>query len=109
MSLVRLADYSPAPFVLDRTDLTVQIFEDHSLVAASLQCRPNPAGTPGPMQLCGEGLELLELRLDGAPLAPDAYRLEPGALVLLAPPQRPFQLDSLVRIHPETNSSLEGL
>ena len=109
MSLVRLADYSPAPFVLDRTDLTVQIFEDHSLVAASLQCRPNPAGTPGPMQLCGEGLELLELRLDGAPLAPDAYRLEPGALVLLAPPQRPFQLESLVRIHPETNSSLEGL
>lgn len=109
MSLVRLADYSPAPFGLDRTDLTVQIFEDHSLVAASLQCRPNPAGTPGPMHLCGEGLELLELRLDGELLAPDAYRLEPGALVLLAPPQRPFQLESLVRIHPETNSSLEGL
>ena len=109
MSLVRLADYSPAPFVLDRTDLTVQIFEDHSLVAARLQCRPNPVGTPGPMQLCGEGLELLELRLDGAPLAPDAYQFEPGALVLLAPPQRPFQLESLVRIHPETNSSLEGL
>jgi len=106
---VRLADYSPAPFVLDRTDLTVQLFDDHSLVAASLECRPNPAGSSGPFHLCGEGLELLELRLDGAPLGPDAYRLEPGALVLLAPPQRPFRLESLVRIHPETNSSLEGL
>ena len=34
--------------------------------------------------LCGVGLELLELRLDGELLAPHAYRLEPGGLVLLA-------------------------
>jgi aminopeptidase N len=95
--------------VLDRTDLTVQIFEDHTLVAASLHCRPNPLATPGPMQLCGEGLELLQLSLDGVALSSAEYRLEPGGLVLLDPPQRPFQLESLVRIHPETNSSLEGL
>ncbi len=109
VTLVRLADYRPAPVLLDRTDLTVQIFEGFTLVAASLHCRPNPAAPPGPLRLGGEGLELLELRLDGADLAPEAYRFEPGALVLLAPPQRPFRLESLVRIHPETNSSLEGL
>ena len=112
MTLVRLADYSPAPYLLDRTDLTLQIFDGYSLVAASLQCKPNPASEldpPGPLRLCGEGLELLELRLDGLALPPSAYRLEPGGLVLLEPPLRPFQLDSLVRIQPETNSSLEGL
>ena len=109
MTLVRLADYSPASYLLDRTDLTVQIFDGDSLVAASLEFRPNPEATPGALHLCGEGLELLELRLDGELLAPDAYQLEPGSLVLLDPPQRPFRLESLVRIHPETNSSLEGL
>jgi len=109
VSLVRLADYSPAPYGLDRTDLTVQIFDGFSLVTASLECRPNLAATPGAMHLCGEGLELLDLRLDGELLAAEAYELEPGSLVLLNPPQRPFRLDSLVRIQPETNSSLEGL
>ncbi len=109
MTLVRLADYTPAPYLLDRTDLTVQIFAGHSLVAASLHCRPNPAATPGPLRLCGEGLELLELRLEGAELAAADYRIEPGALVLLEPPARAFRLESLVRIQPETNSALEGL
>ena len=109
MTLVRLADYRPSPYLLERTDLTVQIFDGYSLVAASLHCKPNPAVAPGPLRLCGEGLDLLKLRLDGSDLPPSAYRLEPGALVLLDPPLRPFQLDSLVRIQPETNSSLEGL
>ncbi|MEY2749790.1 MAG: aminopeptidase, partial [Cyanobacteriota bacterium] len=109
MASVRLADYRPAPCLIAHTDLQVRLYADHTLVAATLQLEPNPAATPGPLTLRGEELELLELQLDGAPLAATAYRMEPGALVLLEPPARPFALRSLVRIHPETNSSLEGL
>ena len=109
MATVRLADYRPAPCLIERTDLRVQLFADHSLVEAELAFTPNPAGEPGPLELRGEELELLELALDGEALPGAAYRLEPGRLVLLHPPARPFQLRSRVRLHPETNTTLEGL
>ena len=109
MATVHLADYRPAPCLISRTQLRFQLFADHTLVEAELQLEPNPAAQPGPLELRGEVLELLELELDGSPLAAEAIRQEPGLLVLLDPPRRPFRLRSLVRIHPETNTSLEGL
>ena len=80
MALVRLADYRPAPYLLDRTDLTVQLFADHTEVVAQLAFRPNPAagsvgGAPEPLVLQGVDLELVELRLDGRLLEPAAYQL----------------------------------
>jgi aminopeptidase N len=109
MTTVRLADYRPAPQLLERTDLTVQIHADHTEVRARLAFRPNPAGEPGPLHLRGLELELLELCLDGEPLAATAYGLDGDGLLLADPPQRPFVLESWVRIHPETNTTLEGL
>ena len=114
MATVRLADYSPAPFLIPEIALTVQLFADHSLVEAVLSVCPNPAATspaalPLPLELRAEALELLELRLDGQLLAPVAWCHEAGRVLLLQPPARPFQLRTLVRIHPETNTSLEGL
>jgi aminopeptidase N len=113
MATVRLADYRPAPCLIGHTALTVQLFADHTLVEAELHCSPNPAAAAGegpePLELRGEALELLELLLDGEPLPAEAFRQELGRLLLLAPPPRPFVLRSRVRIHPETNTSLEGL
>ena len=109
MATVRLADYRPAPCLIAHTNLVVQLFADHSLVEAELQLQPNPAAEPGPLQLQGVELELLSLELDGIPLDPTAYQLEPERLVLLDPPLRPFCLRSRVRLHPHTNTSLEGL
>ena len=110
MPTVRLADYRPAPYLLERTDLTVQLFADHTLVQARLAFSPNPAASAlGPLELQGVDLELLDLQLDGEPLAPGAYQLDGAGLRLLAPPREAFVLESRVRIHPETNTTLEGL
>jgi aminopeptidase N len=110
MPTVRLADYRPAPYLLERTDLTVQLFADHTLVQARLAFSPNPvASALGPVELQGVDLELLDLQLDGEPLAPGAYQLDGAGLRLLAPPREAFVLESWVRIHPETNTTLEGL
>ena len=109
MTTVRLADYRPAPYLLERTDLQVQLFADHSVVDAALSFVPNPAAEPGPLQLQGVDLELLQLRLDGEPLDPAGYQVDGAGLQLLAPPSRPFVLQSRVRLHPETNTTLEGL
>ena len=109
MATVHLADYRPAPQLLERTDLTVALHADHALVDARLAFRPNPASEPGPLLLQGVGLQLLELQLNGQPLAPGAYQLNDGQLLIPEPPAEPFVLSSRVRIHPHSNSSLEGL
>ena len=109
MPLVRLADYRPAPYLLERTDLTVQLHSGHTEVLAQLAFVPNPLAQPGPLVLQGVDLELLELRLDGELLPAEAFELSADQLVITQPPAGVFQLQSRVRIHPETNSTLEGL
>jgi len=109
MTTVRLADYRPAPQVLERTDLTVHLGADATEVEARLTFRPNPGVAAAPLRLEGVGLELIELRLDGSLLPNDAYQLVDGGLIISHPPAEPFQLGSRVRIHPETNTTLEGL
>ena len=109
MPLVRLADYRPAPYLLERTDLTVQLHSGHTEVLARLAFLPNSLAQPGPLVLQGVDLELLELRLDGELLPAEAFELSADQLVIDQPPAGAFQLQSRVRIHPETNSTLEGL
>ena len=109
MATVRLADYRPSPFLLSRTDLTLQLHDDHVLVIAELAFTPNPGVEPGPLLLRGVDLETQELSLDGEGLPPEAFSLEPGALVLHGPPARPFRFGSRVRIEPQRNTTLEGL
>jgi aminopeptidase N len=110
MAAVRLADYRPAPFLLERTDLTVQLFESHALVLARLAFLPNPQASAGQaLELMGVDLELEELLLDGSPLPAAAMERQNDRLLLLDPPQRPFLLTSRVRIKPQTNTTLEGL
>ena len=55
MAAVRLADYRPAPYLLERTDLTVRLFQDHALVEAALAFRPNPAAGAPPSAAHGRG------------------------------------------------------
>ena len=116
MAIVRLADYRPAPYLLERTDLTVRLFADHAQVAARLAFEPNPAAEgadgrtpPGPLVLEGVELELLSLAVDGEPLAPERYTHTPTRLVIAEPPERPFVLTSEVRLDPAANTILEGL
>ena len=106
----RLSDYSPPEFLIDRTDLHFDLRPGRTEVRAALSLRANPA-YPRPaseLRLHGEGLELLELALDGRALAPGEYRLEEGALVIPGVPEA-FELHSRVAIHPEDNTALEGL
>ncbi|MFN9531093.1 MAG: aminopeptidase N [Cyanobacteriota bacterium] len=111
MPLVRRGDYRPAPYLVPRTDLTVQLFGDHAVVESCLDLAPNPlaAQDSQSLQLQGVDLHLLELLLDGREVHPEAYALTAEGLTLFSPPQQPFQLTSRVRIEPQSNTSLEGL
>ena len=76
---IRLADYEPPAFLIDRVDLAFALGEDTTTVRARLGVRRNPeAAEQGtPLKLDGEEMELVSLALDGAALGENRYRLEP--------------------------------
>ncbi len=107
---IYLKDYQAPEYLIDETHLTFELFEDHTLVHAQLVMRRNPergAGLP-PLVLDGQQLELLSLSLDDRPLAAADYQLSDSHLTL-QPASARFVIDSIVRIHPESNTALEGL
>nr|WP_313407105.1 aminopeptidase N [Pseudomonas sp.] len=107
---IYLKDYQVPDYLIDETHLTFELFEDHSLVHAQLVMRRNPeagAGLPK-LVLDGQQLELLELKLDDRELGAADYTLTDSHLSL-QPTQERFVVDSSVRIHPESNTALEGL
>jgi aminopeptidase N len=108
--MIYLKDYQAPEYLIDETHLTFELFDDHSLVHAQLVMRRNPergAGLP-PLVLDGQLLELLSVKLGDAELSAADYQLTPDHLTL-HPTAESFTVDTSVRIHPETNTALEGL
>ncbi|MDP3978113.1 MAG: aminopeptidase N [Pseudomonas sp.] len=108
--MIYLKDYQAPDYLIDETHLTFELFEDHTLVHAQLVMRRNPAAGAGlpVLVLDGQQLELLSLSLDGQELSPADYQLSASHLSL-QPKSASFVIDSSVRIHPESNTALEGL
>jgi aminopeptidase N len=107
---VRLQDYRPPDWLVDTVDLDVALHPSATRVRATLRLRPNPqAAAPAPLVLEGDGLTLVSLALDGAPLAADRYRAEPDRLAIAQPPQRAFDLTIETLVDPSANSQLMGL
>src|ERR1700712_738180 len=108
--MIYLKDYQAPEYLIDETHLTFELFDDHSLVHAQLVVRRNPqrgAGFP-PLVLDGQLLELLSVKLADVDLAEGDYQLTPDSLTV-QPDCATFTLDTSVKIHPETNTALEGL
>lgn len=108
--VIYLKDYQAPEYLIDETHLTFELFEDHSLVHAQLVMRRNPergAGLP-PLVLDGQHLELLSVQLDDQALAAGDYQLDDDSLTVHPKAER-FTLDTSVKIHPESNTALEGL
>ncbi|WP_339411980.1 aminopeptidase N [Pseudomonas sp. EA_35y_Pfl2_R5] len=108
--MIYLKDYQAPDYLIDETHLTFELFEDHTLVHAQLVMRRNPAAGAGlpPLVLDGQQLELLSVALDDRELSAGDYQLNDSHLTL-QPTSASFVIDSSVRIHPESNTALEGL
>ncbi|MBX9932783.1 MAG: aminopeptidase N [Methylobacterium sp.] len=109
-SPIRLEDYRPSDFLIDRVSLDVALHPTETRVLAVLSLRPNPEGrAEAPLILDGEDLVLTGLDLDGQPLAPDSHEVDSASLTILHPPQGPFTLRIATRINPSANTKLMGL
>ncbi|MGD9670028.1 MAG: aminopeptidase N [Hyphomicrobiaceae bacterium] len=108
---IRLKDYQPPEYLIDKVDLDFRLDPTRTRVRARLDLRPNPAiKTHGPLRLDGEQLELDQIRLDGSELGLKTdYDLTNVGLTLKAPPPKPFRLEIVTYIDPEANKALQGL
>jgi aminopeptidase N len=104
---VRLSDYQPPDYLIDEIALVFSLAPEATLVAARSHVRRSGAEAI-PLVLNGERLDLQSIAIDGEPLGENEYRLEPGRLIVNAPPAS-FRLDIVTRISPATNTHLEGL
>jgi aminopeptidase N len=107
---VRLQDYRPPDWLVETVALDVSLDPKATRVRAILQLKPNPAAeTPAALMLDGDGLTLVSLKLDGAPLAPGQYAATPDSLTIAQPPRQPFRLEIETVVDPSANTQLMGL
>ncbi len=107
---IKLADYSEPNYLIDDTRLDVKIFAEYTDVVAQLTMRlnPNVAVKDIPLELVGADLSLLSLAVDGVKISDDCYSVSGEELTIYSVPEH-FTLTIETRIHPQNNTSLEGL
>jgi aminopeptidase N len=112
------ADYKAPDYLIPAVELhfALGVGEEHTIVTGSLSCeRVGAAGAP--LVLDGEGLNLLQLTINGAPVAKDMYTItaETNASTTLTisgavlPVSATFTVETTVEIFPEANHQGDGL
>ena len=104
-------DYAPYPYRLPQVRLEFDLAAESTRVRSELRFEPAPDTAPGtPLVLQGEDLELVEVRLDGRPLAADEYQMGDGTLSLIPPGHgKPFTIGVVSLCRPADNTTLMGL
>ncbi len=104
-SKIHLKDYRPPSFDVETVDLDIKLFDDHAIVDSTLVMQRQ---TDGDLVLYGEALELMSIKLNDELLARNRYTQAEGTLTITDAPKN-TKLQLQVRIHPHTNTALEGL
>ncbi|MGP5500724.1 aminopeptidase N [Psychrobacter faecalis] len=104
-SKIHLKDYQPPSFAVETVDLDIKLFDDHAIVDSTLMMQRQ---TDGDLVLYGEGLELISIKLNDEILNSERYTQTDGKLTITDAPEY-SKLQLQVRIHPHTNTALEGL
>ncbi len=107
---IYLKDYTVSDFLIDETHLNFQLSEIATTVTSRLVMRRNPAGRAN-ATLClnGRDLDTRRIAINGRTLEKSAYRIDGEQLHIQSELPERFELESVVMIKPQLNSSLEGL
>ena len=108
---IRLKDYRPPAFLVDRIDLDIRLDPQATQVRSRLEVRPNPDahGRRGSFHADGDEVILKAIAVDGIELSEKAYTHTETGLVLNAAPPGPFVLEITTEINPDANTKLMGL
>jgi aminopeptidase N len=108
--VVRLEDYRPSDFLIDRVELDFRLHPTATTVTTTLHMRPNPVGrADAPLVLDGDEVSLKSIVLEGRTLDAAEFEASSQALTISQPPRQPFTLTVETEINPTANTKLMGL
>src|SRR5471032_1084765 len=101
-------DYTPPSFLVDSVELGFDLDPARTIVASRISMRHNPASKSRSIELHGEHIELVQVRLNGKLLKPSQYKLTPSSLTI---PKAPDEVQLYIEtvLSPQDNTSLSGL
>ncbi len=102
---IYLSDYQPPNWLIGSTHLTLRLSPNATRVLSRIEFLPNPDAQSRDFFLNGEGLKLIEAKIDGTRVPVVATQQGLTCPV----PQGPFTWECEVEIDPEANTALEGL
>ena len=105
--VIRLSEYQPYGWQMDETKLKFRLHDDGSYVDSELRFRSEEPSSNS-IRLDGEHLELERIAVDGQELLNNEYAVDAEGLTIFDVPDS-FTLSITTKIHPETNTTLEGL
>jgi len=101
-------DYTPPSYLVDTVELGFDLDPARTVVANRLTLRRNPLGVARAIELHGEDIELVALRLNGRALDAGEYLLANNLLVIHeAPDEVVLEIETVCV--PEQNTTLSGL
>jgi aminopeptidase N len=101
-------DYTPPSYLVETVELGFDLDPARTIVANRMTMRRNPDSAPAPIELYGENIELVALRMNGKALGKREYRIE-GNLLSIANPPDDVVLEIETLTAPESNTTLNGL
>jgi aminopeptidase N len=107
---IRLKDYKPPVFLINRVALDVDIRDDQAHITSRMDVRRNPKSRErnAPLFLNGEMQKLISVTLDGKKLAANAYTLTEHALTIPKMPKKAV-VEIISTHNPYKNTALSGL
>ncbi len=106
---VYLKDYRPPAYLINRTELRFELYEDCAIVSSRLHLlRDDSVAQSNSLELHGQELELLSVAVDGCELTAGEYLVSVDTLLIHCVPQQ-CVVACRTRIRPQENSSLSGL
>lgn len=106
---IQLKDYRPFPYSILQTQLVFDLDKSKTLVKSKLEFVLNDGiEAPKLVELDGENLDIVNIKIDGEPLTVSDYFYSENIL-RFAPPSDKFIFEAEVAISPEANKALSGL
>ena len=101
-------DYTPPSYLVDTVELGFDLDPARTIVANRMTMRRNPDSAQREIELYGENLELVALRMNGKVLREKDYRIE-GSLLTIPNTPEEVTLEIETICAPELNTTLNGL
>jgi aminopeptidase N len=101
-------DYTPPSYLVDTVELGFDLDPARTIVANRMTMRRNPDSAQREIELYGENLELVALRMNGKLLKDKDYRIE-GTLLTIPDTPEEVTLEIETVCVPEQNTTLNGL